>query len=121
NAVFETALAIEADIGRGKAEIAAALVAVDHLAGHEPGAAEHCGGLTDLPLSQRHPDRAGGNRPFLDIDMGLHVDFDAGPGRFGNQKAGRVDPALAEVKVVADSDPRYAEAADQVMVNEILR
>ena len=94
---------------------------MDHLAGDEPGPAQHRGGVLDLPLRQRHADRAGGDRPLLDIDMGLHVDLDAEPGRLVDQEARRADPALAEMKVVADRDAADSEPLDQIMVNEILR
>ena len=53
--------------------------------------------------------------------MGLHIDLDAEPGRFADQQARRADPALAEMKVVADGDAADSEPLDQVMVNEILR
>ena len=119
--MLEAAILVEADIGGGIAEIAAAFLAMDHLAGNEPGAAEHRGGVVDLPFRQRHADRAGGDRPFVDIDMGLDIDLDAEPGRLADQKARRADPALAEMKVVADRDAADAEPLDQVMVNEILR
>src|ERR1700681_3932456 len=66
DAVLEPAVLVEADIGGGIAEIAAAFLAMDHFAGNEPGATEHGGGVLDLALRQRHPDRAGGNRPLLD-------------------------------------------------------
>ena len=57
----------------------------------------------------------------VDIDMGLDIDLDAEPGRFADQQARRADPALAEMKVVADRDAADPEPLDQVMVNEILR
>ncbi len=53
--------------------------------------------------------------------MGLHIDLDAEPGRLGDQQARRADPALAEMKVVADRDAADPEPLDQIMVNEILR
>ena len=121
DAVLQPAILVEADIGGGVAEVAAAFLAMDHLAGDEPGAAQHGGGIRDLSLRQRHADRAGGDRPFVDIDMGLHIDLDAKPGRFADQKARRADPALAEMKVVADRDAADSEPFDQIMVNEILR
>ncbi len=58
---------------------------------------------------------------FVDIDMRLHVDLDAEPGRLADQEARRADPAFAEMKVVADRDAADAEPFDQIMVNEILR
>src|ERR1700691_1056035 len=112
---------VEADIGGRITEIAAALLAMDHLAGNEPRAAEHRGGVGDLPLGQRHANVAGGDRPFLDVDMRLHVDLDAEPRRLADQKARRSDPALAEMKVVAHRDAADPKPLDQVMVNEILR
>ena len=57
----------------------------------------------------------------VDVDMGLDIDLDAEPGRFADQEARRADPALAEMKVVADRDAADSEPFDQVMVNEILR
>src|SRR3954469_8675304 len=53
--------------------------------------------------------------------MGLYVDLNAEAGRLADQKTGRADPALAEMKVVADRDAADAEPLDQIMVNEILR
>src|SRR6202035_1580874 len=70
---------------------------------------------------QSDAEGAGGDRPFLDVDMRLHVDLDAEPRRLADQKARRSDPALAEMKVVAHRDAADAEPLDQVMVNEILR
>src|SRR6516162_2162329 len=104
DAMPQPAIVVEADIGRGIAELAAALLAMDHLSGDEPGRTEHGGCLRDLAFGKRGADRAGGHRPFVDIDMGLHIDLDAEPGCFGNQKARRADPTLAEMKVVADRD-----------------
>ena len=112
---------VEADIGGGIAEVAAALLAMDHLAGRKPRPAQHGGGVLDLPLGQRHPDRAGGNRPLGDVDMGLDVDLDAEARRLADQKARRADAAFAEMEVVADRNAADAEPPDQVMVNEILR
>ena len=94
---------------------------MDHLAGHEPGASQHRGRVIDLALRERHADRAGGDRPLRDVDMGLHVDLDAEPGRFADEETWRADPSLAEMKVIADSDTADPEPLDQIMVNEILR
>ena len=121
DAVLETAILVEADIGGGVAEIAAALLAMDHLAADEPRPAQHGGGFVDLALRQRHADRAGGHRPLFDIDMGLDVDLDAEPRPLTDQEAWRASTALAEMKIVADRNAADAEALDQVMVNEILR
>ena len=119
--MLEAAILVEFHVGGGIAEVAAAFFAVDHLAGDEPWAAEHGGGVGDLPFGQRHPDRAGGDRALLDIDMRLHVDLDAEARGLADQQAGRADPAFAEMKVVADRDAADAEPVDQIMVNEILR
>src|SRR5271169_3627619 len=122
DAVLEAAILVEPDIGGGIAEVAAALLAMDHFAGNEPGAAaEHGGGVRNLPFRERHADRAGGDRTLLDIDMGLHVDLDAEPGRLADQKARGADPAFAEMKVIADRDAGNPEPPDQIVVNEILR
>ena len=121
DAMLEAAILVETDIGGGIAEIAAAFLAVDHLAGDEPRPAQHGGGVVDLALGQRHADGAGGYRPFRDIDMGLDIDLDTEPRRLADQEARRADATLAEMKVVADRDPADAEPRDQVMVNEILR
>jgi len=48
-------------------------------------------------------------------------DLDTEPWCFADQQARRADPALAEMKVVADRDAADPEPLDQVMVNEILR
>jgi len=61
-----------------------------------------------------------GDRPLPDIDMRLHVDLDPEPRRLADQQARRSDPALAEMKVVADGDAADAEPLDQIMVNKIL-
>ena len=53
--------------------------------------------------------------------MRLHIDLDAEARRLADQQARRADPALAEMKVVADRDAADAEPPDQIMVNEILR
>ncbi len=119
--MLEAAILVEADIGGGIAELTAALLAMDHLAGHEPGTAEHGGGVLDLPFRQGHADRAGGDRPLRDIDMGLNVDLDAEPRRLIDEQAWRADPPLAEMEVVTDRNPADAQSSDQVMVNEILR
>src|ERR1700692_46765 len=58
DAVLEAAILVEADIGGGIAEIAAAFLAMEHLAGNEPGPAQHRGGVLDLALRERHADRA---------------------------------------------------------------
>ena len=42
-------------------------------------------------------------------------------GCFVDQQAGRADPALAEMKVVADRDAADFEPFDEIVVNEILR
>src|SRR5205085_2240472 len=116
DAVLQLAVLVEADIDGGKAEVAAALLAMDHRAGDEPGPAQHGGGIGNLPLGQRHADGGGGDRPLVDIDMRLNVDLDAEPGGLGHQKARRADPALAEMEVVADGNAADAEPLDQVMV-----
>src|SRR3954452_8403676 len=121
NAVLEPAIVVEPDIGGGVAEIAAAFLAMDHFTGDEPGTAQHRGSVLDLPLGERHADCTGGNWPLVDIDVRLHIDLDAEPGRLIDQQARRADPALAEMEVVADGNTAHPQPFDQVMVNEILR
>ena len=121
DAVLEAAIPVEFHVGGGIAEVAAAFFAVDHFAGDEPRAVEHRRRILDLPFRQRHADRAGGDRALLDVDMRLHVDLDAEAGGLADQQARRADPALAEMKVVADRNTADAEPLDQIMVNEILR
>src|SRR5882757_2732355 len=58
DAVLERAVLVEADIGGGIAEIAAAPFAMDHLAGDEPWPAQHGGGVSDLAFRERHADGA---------------------------------------------------------------
>ncbi len=119
--MLEPAILVEADIGGGVAEIAAAFLAMDDLASRKPGATEHGGGVVDLAFRERHADGAGGHRSLVDIDMRLHIDLDAEPGGLIDQEARRSDPALAEMEVVADRDTADAEPLDQIMVNKILR
>jgi len=52
---------------------------------------------------------------------GLHINLGCRAGVLPDQKARRADPALAEMKVVADPMPLIPRPLDQVMVNEILR
>ena len=65
--VPQSAGRIEPQIGGRIAELAPALVAVHHLAGYEPGEAEHLGGIGDVPLGRaRHGSgrrRCGGRCP----------------------------------------------------------
>src|SRR5258708_10931560 len=77
DAVPEPAMAVEVDIGGGVAQPAAAFLAMDHLAPHEPGAAEHAGGRRDLPLRERPADPAGRDRPLLANACTLHIDLPA--------------------------------------------
>src|SRR5579872_1124436 len=87
DAVLETAILVEPDIGGGIAEVAAAFFAMDDLAGDEPRAAQHRGCFIDLSLGKRHADCARRDRPLGDIDMRLDIDFDAEPRRLGDQEA----------------------------------
>src|SRR5581483_9483796 len=86
DAVPETAIPVEPDIGGGVAEIAAALVAMDDLAANEPRPPQHGCRLVDLSFGECHADGTGGNRPIIDIDMRLHVHFDAKRWRLSDQK-----------------------------------
>jgi len=53
--------------------------------------------------------------------MRLHVHLDAKARRFRHQEARRADPALAEMKIVANGNAADPEPFDKIMVNEILR
>src|SRR4029078_2444628 len=120
DAMLEAAISVEPDIGGGIAEVAAAFFAVDHAAADEPWAAQHRGGFLDLALRKRHANRAGGDRPLLDIHMRLYIDFDSQPRRLGDKQARRANPALAEMKIVADRDAADAKPPDEIVMNEIL-
>src|SRR5581483_4458618 len=93
---------------------------MNDLAGHKPWATQHRGRLLDLSLGERHADGAGRDRPFVDVDMRLDIDFDAEPRRQFDQKGGRADATLAEMEVVADRNSAYSEPVDQIVVNKFL-
>ena len=64
----------EPQIGGGIAELAAALVAVQHFTGHEPGIAEQLVGIGDVASSERRADRPGAHRPPRVLVARHHVD-----------------------------------------------
>ena len=50
------------------------VVAVDHLAGNEPGITEQFGCLDHTPGFEGGPDRAGRDRPTLILELGRNID-----------------------------------------------
>jgi hypothetical protein len=52
--------------------------------------------------------------------MSLHVDLDSKARGFGDQQARRADPALAEMKIIANGDTADAKPLDEIVVNEVL-
>ena len=119
--MLEPAGRIEPHIGGGKAELAPALVAVDHGAGGEPRRAKKLRRLHHLALRKRRADRAGGDRPSLILQRRHDVDREAELIALLGQKRGRAGAVLAEMKIEADGGTADAEAADQNARDEILR
>ena len=74
---FSAAGRIEPQVGGRIAELAAALVAVHHLAGHEPGRAEQLAGLDHLAGGERGADRAGRDRPSFVLERRHDIDREA--------------------------------------------
>ena len=112
---------IELEVGGGKAEFAAALGAVDHLGGNEPGRAQEFGRLHHLALAQRHADRAGGHRAALVLERRHDVDGKAEAGALLGQIGRRAGALVAEMEIEADRRAADAEASDQNALDEILR
>jgi len=83
---------VEADIAR-IAELRGALLAMDHPAGDEPRAAEHRGSILDLALRERMR-IALEDTGRSSMSTWLHINLDAEPGCFTDQKARRADRAL---------------------------
>ena len=121
DAVLEAAGRIELEIGGGKAELAPALVAVDDLAGGEPGRAQQLGRLHHLALAERRAHRAGGHRPALVLQRRHDVDGEAEPRALLGEVSRRAGAVLAEMEIEADRRAADAEAADQDAGDEILR
>src|ERR1700726_2728770 len=86
NAVAQPACRVEHEVGGGKAELAAALVAVDHRTRHEPRIAEKLRRLVKPPRSERVADRAGRHRAALVLEPRHHFDGEAVPLALGFQE-----------------------------------
>src|SRR3569833_4101548 len=69
NTVPESDMRIEPDVGGRIAEVASALLSVDHGAAHEPRAAQHGSGVANAAFGERGADGTGGNRQSGQIDM----------------------------------------------------
>ena len=82
DAVLQSAGRIEPQIGGREAEIAAALLAVDHLAGRKPRIAEQLGGLDHAAGCQRRADGAGRDRAALVLQRRRDIDRKAVAGAF---------------------------------------
>jgi len=70
----QTATGIEPQIRRRKAELAAAFVAVDHGARHEPGIAQEFRRLAEPSGGERVADRAGRYRASIVLEARHHID-----------------------------------------------
>ena len=121
DAVAQAAVARQVHVGGGIAELAAALLAMDDDAAHEPGPAEQRGGARDVATPERLAHQRRGDRLLPDGE-GRHHDHGHALGRaMGLQHFGRTRPALAEMEVVAADEARGAEPAEQQVVDEIAR
>ncbi len=105
-------------VGRGHAQLAAALVAVHHLALEEKGLAQKGHRLPDLTGSHQAADLCGGHRLALHLYQRCHVRLEL---RVGAQQLLGALGALAEAEVLAHRDPLGAQPRDQHLVDELLR
>ncbi len=93
---------VEPQIGGRKPERAAALLAVDHLARHEPWRAEQFRGLDHLPRRERGADRAGRHRAALVLERRHDIHRKAELGALLAQEIRRAGAVLAEMEIEAD-------------------
>ena len=121
DAVAQPASRVELEIGGRKAELAAALVAVDHFAGHEPRIAEQLRRLVEPPGGERVADRAGRHRAAVVLEPRHHVDGEAVLLALGFEEIRRAGAVHAEVEVEADHGAADGKALDQDAADEVLR
>src|SRR5665213_1444731 len=119
DAVLEAAGGVELEIGGRKAEIAAALVAVDYFAGDEPGCAEQLGRFHHLALAQRRAHRARRHRPAFVFERRYDIDGKAEPGALLAQIDWRALAVMAEMEIETDGRAADAEAPDQNVLDKI--
>ena len=104
---------------RGReAELATALVAVDHLAAQLEGRAEEVRGLIDLAGQHQAAYVAGGDDLAVDLEQRVHDRLEA---PVGCQELGIALRAMPEAEVLPHRHPRGAERADEHLVDELAR
>ena len=121
DAVLQPAIRIERDVRGRKAEVAPALVALDHRAGREPRIAEQFGGLDHAALGQRGADRGRRDRAALVLQRRRGLDREAVALALFGEERRRAAALMAEMKVEADGRAADAEPADQNARDEFLR
>ncbi len=121
DAMLEPAGRIEPDIGGGEAKLAPALVAVDHLAGHEPRRAEQLRRFHHLALVERRAHRARRHRPALILERRHDVDGKAEPPALLLQILRRAGAVLAEMEIEANGRAADAETAHENLLDEFFR
>ena len=111
------------DVGRRKADLAAALVATDDGAAHLVGPAEHPGGEVDVAAGERPPDGRAADRLVDAVRPGdeVHGIDDEVMGDAVVLEQADVPVAMAaEVEVLADDDDLDRQAVDEHALDERL-
>ena len=112
---------VETEVRGREAELTPALVAVDHLAGNEPGKAEQHRRVVQASRGQRVADRTGRDRAPVELERSDHVDGKAELAALRRKEIRRAGAVLAEMKVEADHGPADAEPPDQNIADELIR
>src|SRR5262245_38811676 len=121
DAVLEAAGGIELQVGGRKAELAAALLAMNDLAGDKPRGAKELGRLHHSARRERRADGAGRDRPAFVFQRWDDVDCKAEALALLGQEFRRTGTVLAEMKIEADGRAANAERAREDLRDEILR
>src|SRR5262245_589544 len=120
DAVLEAARGIELEIGGRKAELAAALFAVNDLTGDEPRGAKELGCLYHPARGECRAHGARRHRPALVFEWRNDVDGKTETLALLAQEFRRAGAVLAEMKIEADSCTANAKRAGKDLLDEIL-